>query len=102
MRIVVDLNPSAGRDAPVDRPRVVDTQTGRVLLDLWDTWDWNATVISNERGSVSLALRRTPGTARATLDIDADAGTYRLSDVSGRWALRPLRARLKAAGLRRA
>ena len=103
MRIVVDLNTATGpKDAPVDRPRVTDTQTGRVLLDLWDTWDWDARVLRNERAVVVLALRRYPGTAGVTVEIDAGAGTYRLTHVRGRWAVRPLRARLKAAGLSRA
>lgn len=102
MRIVVDLNTATGpKDAPVHRPRVVDTQTGRVLLDLWDTWDWDAKVLRNDRASVTLAMRRYPGTARATLEIDAEAGTYVLSHVAGRWSMRELRSRLKAAGLRR-
>jgi len=103
VRISVDLNTAAGpKDAPVDRPRVVDTQTGRVLLDLWDTWDWDAKVLRNERAVVLLAMRRHPGTASANLEIDADAGTYRLTHVRGRWSVRALRARLKAAGLSRA
>lgn len=101
MRITVDLNTAIGpKDVAVDRPRVVDTQTGRVLLDLWDTWDWGAKVLRNERAAVVLALHR--GKARANVEIDADAGTYRLTHVRGRWSVRTLRARLKAAGLSRA
>lgn len=102
MRLLVDLNTAQGpKDAPVDRPRITDTQSGRVLLDLWDTWDWDAKVLRNDRATVVLAMRRCPGTAHATLEIDAEAGTYRMTHVSGRWAMRSLRARLKAAGLRR-
>ena len=102
MRLRVDLNTAdAPAGEPVDRPRVVDTQSGRVLLDLWDTWDWDARVLRNDRATVLLAVRRHPGKARASLEIDAEAGTYRLTHVARRWALRPLRSRLKAAGLRR-
>jgi hypothetical protein len=101
-RVSVDLNTAQGpKDAPVDRPRVVDTSTGRVLLDLWDTWDWDARVVSNERATVTLALRRHPGTANAVLTIDAEAGTYRLAAVRGRWQMRELRSRLRKAGLSR-
>lgn len=101
-RIGVDLNTAQGpKDQPVDRPRVVDTQTRRVLLDLWDTWDWDARVVSNDGAVVTLAMRRYPGTASAVLTIDADAGTYRLAAVRGRWRIRPLRARLRKAGLTR-
>ncbi|HEX8004539.1 MAG TPA: hypothetical protein VF519_17760 [Mycobacteriales bacterium] len=95
MRLLVDLNPAEG----VRRPRVVDTQTGRVLLDLWDTWDWDAKVVRNDRASATLALRR--GGAHVTLELDAEAGTFRLRHVRGRWAARTLRRRLRAAGLRR-
>jgi len=101
VRLRVDLNTSDAPGEPVDRPRVVDTQSGRVLLDLWDTWDWDARVLRNDRATVLLAVRRHPGKARASLEIDAEAGTYRLTHVVGRWAMRPLRSRLRAAGLRR-
>lgn len=102
MRLLVDLNTAHGKSEPVHKPRVTDTQTGRVLLDLWDTWEWDAKVLRNDRATVVLALRRHPGRTHAQLEIDAEAGTYRLTHVRGRWALRPLRARLRAAGLRRA
>ncbi len=102
-RITVDLNTAQGaKDHPVDRPRVVDTATGTVLLDLWDTWDWDARVVSNDGGTVTLALRRYPGTTSAVLTIDADARTYRLGAVRGRLHVLPLRSRLRAAGLSRA
>lgn len=103
MRLHVDLNTAQGpKDHGIDRPRVTDTQSGRVLLDLWDSWDWDAKVVRNERATVVLAMRHNPGKAHATLEIDAEAGTYRLTHVSGWWRVRSLRARLKAAGLKRA
>ena len=58
-------------------------------------------MLRNDRASVTLAMRRLPGSARATLDIDAEAGTYRLTHVVGLWSARTLRRRLRAAGLRR-
>ncbi|HEV2890805.1 MAG TPA: hypothetical protein VGX28_10570 [Frankiaceae bacterium] len=53
----------------------------------------------NERATATVFLRRLPGKAHVTLDLDAEAATYRLTHVSGRWAVREVRRRLKAAGL---
>ena len=101
-RILVDLNPATGpKDAPVNRPRVTDTQSGRVLLDLWDTWEWDAYVVRNDGGLVTLRLRSYPGTVEGGLTIDADAGTYAIRPRHRWWAFRAVRQRLRAAGLKR-
>jgi hypothetical protein len=89
-------------NAWIVQPHLTDTRTGRVLLDLWgaSTWDWDGTVEGCTASTVTLALRRFPGTVSCTVVIDADALTCAISDAArGGKGLDPLRERLRAAGL---
>lgn len=78
-RLTVEIDSYPGpRDQWIDRPRVVDADTGRVVLDLTDT-DWDAKPQRVDGPYAVLDLRRWPGRPRCVLAIDADAMTYALS-----------------------
>lgn len=85
----------------IRRPRVTDTRDGAVLLDLWgdDTWDYDGDVESSTDSTVTLSVRRWPGTAHCRVVIDADARTYALTDAVRAKELTLLVGRLRAAGL---
>ena len=88
----------------IRQPRVTDTRTGAVLLDLWkaSTWDFDGDVTESTDSTVTLHVRRWPGSASCTLVVDADARTYALRDVVRERRLAPLLERLRFAGLARA
>lgn len=58
-------------------PRLIDTATGRVLVDLWGE-DWDAVVSWPGHDLAQLELRRYGGPGACTLLIDAAAQTYRI------------------------
>lgn len=99
-RVEYEANPGP-RDHLICQPRVTDTRAGVVLLDLWgaQTWDWDAQVVADTPSTVTLALRRYPGTASCTVVIDGEARTYSLRDAVRRRRLAPLVERLRLAGL---
>ncbi len=103
-RFLVELDHDDGpHDHPIERPRVTDTVTGAVLLDMWlpETWDWDARPLSWEGPVLALHLRRFPGTLDVMLKIDADTRKYYVRGARWRPGLRPLVRRLHAAGLTR-
>jgi hypothetical protein len=65
------------------QPRVTDTTTGEVLLDLWpaSTYGFFGWVVSSEGPVIELAVRRVMENVGATVVIDADARTYAPRDV---------------------
>lgn len=61
----------------VNSPRVIETATGRVLLDLWGT-DWDATVSFPSARKVYLFLRRYRRGGVLAVDLDLARETYRI------------------------
>ena len=101
-RFVVEYEANTGpHDHLICQPRVTDTRAGVVLLDLWGagTWDWDARVVADTPSTVTLELRRYPGTASCSVVVDADAWTYSLRDAVRRGRLAPLVERLRLARL---
>ena len=83
-------------------PRVTDTATGDVLLDLWGagSFGWFAWVVGAEGPVLSLGVGRVMSDSGCTVVIDADARTYALRDAkrAGK-GLDHVRERLAIGGL---
>lgn len=84
------------------QPRVTDTRTGDVLLDLWGagSFGWFGWVVDAPEPVIELGLRRVQSETGCTVVIDADARTYALRDVlrAGK-GLDHVRERLRLGGL---
>lgn len=84
------------------QPRVTDTATGDVLLDLTvaATYGWFGWVLRCEEPVIEIAVRRVQSSTGCTVVIDADARTYVIRDAAraGK-GLEPLRERLAFGGL---
>lgn len=84
------------------QPRVTDTRTGDVLLDLWGetSFGYFGWVVGTEGPVIEVAVRRVQRTVGCTVVIDADARTYALRDlVRNGKGLDLVRERLGLAGL---
>ena len=62
----------------VNAPRVIETASGRVLLDLWGT-DWDATVFFHEVGRVQLDCRRYHAGGGLSVVLDVARGCYQIT-----------------------
>jgi hypothetical protein len=81
--IVVELQAAEWSNTHwVRSPRLIETETGRMLLDLWGT-DWDAAVSFPKAGAVRLSLRRYHFGGSAEVEIDVAAGRYNLAAASG-------------------
>jgi hypothetical protein len=77
--IRIDIDPSElGPNQWVHRPRVVETATGRILLDLLDG-DWQADTAFPREGYVWLGLRRYHSPGYLFAEFDLAAGVYRIA-----------------------
>jgi hypothetical protein len=61
----------------VNSPRVIETASGRIVFDLWDS-DWDAVVSFPEAHVVNLDLRRYRGGGSFVLTLDFAQGVYRI------------------------
>lgn len=66
----------------VHTPRVIDTASGRVLLDLWNT-DWDATVSWSGPRRVSLDFSRYHFSGDLTIELDLANESYRITREPG-------------------
>jgi hypothetical protein len=66
----------------VNTPRVIDLDSGRVLLDLWNT-DWDAVVSFPAPRCARLGMRRYRSGISLTLDLDLGRDEYRISFAAG-------------------
>ena len=62
-------------------PRLTETGTDRLLLDLWGD-DWDASLTWLDAGVVQLDLRRYTQEGHCTVLIDAHAGQWRIGNAS--------------------
>lgn len=62
----------------VNAPRVIETASGRILLDLWGT-DWDATVFFHEVGRVQLDCRRYHAGGGLSVVLDVARGGYQIT-----------------------
>lgn len=99
-RLAVEFDEYCGpRDQWIDRPRVIDTATGRVLVDLTNTL-WDAIVHRNEGAAVVLSMRHWPaGSKTCVLEIDAGALTFELRHVVPPWSCGDVEAACARSGL---
>lgn len=67
----------------VNAPRVVETETGNVLLNLWGT-NWDATVSWPEAGIARLDLRRFDLAGACAVLINPGAGCYTIIEQGAR------------------
>lgn len=72
----------------MNAPRVVEAETGRVVLDLWGT-DWDATVSFPGERKAHLFLRRYRRGGMLAVDIDLARETYRIVLEPGHEGPRP-------------
>ena len=93
---------SEGHGAIWRHPRVVDTRTGRVLLDLSgdETYGFAGTVVRAAGAVVEVALQNVVGGPSCHLVVDADARTFEIRPLAPAGATYPeLRDRLRGLGL---
>jgi hypothetical protein len=77
--IRIDIDPAElGPHHWVHRPRVVETATGRILLDLLDG-DWQADTAFPRERYVWLGLHRYRSPGHLFAEIDLEAGVYRIA-----------------------
>lgn len=77
-------------------PRVVETATGRILLDLPP--DWDAHILWEEGGAFLMHLRRCSKQGYLTVSVDPRAGVYRIAQDDDRpYAIEGMQAGLERA-----
>ena len=82
----------------VRSPRITDTESGEVLLDLWGGTMWDGEVSFGDGGEVILVLRRYPGDVPGfTAHIDTRSRTFFFEDLpAAREPLSKFKRRLEA------
>jgi len=71
-----------GNSQWVQTPRVIDTASGRVVLDLWNS-DWDASISYPGNRRVALDFRRYHFSGDLAIELDLENDTYRITREPG-------------------